>query len=176
MIEPAYSFCPHCGGKLVIEERRGLDFQVCSVCKRTLYINQPLTVSAAIVRKGKLLVVKRAVAPFKGMLDLPGGYVEPEETAREAMLRELHEELHVEGKIIKPYEVLGPDAYPYEDVIRHNADMLYQVDIGVQEPKPDDDVAGISWVPLKELTPDNFAFHSHQHFVSGLASGQYTLD
>lgn len=175
MVDPQYQFCPFDAGKLVVEERHGQKFQVCEVCKRTLYHNQLLTVSALIIRDGKILVAKRAIEPFAGTLDLPGGYVEQFETAREALLRELQEELHVGGKIVQAFEVLGPDPYPFEGVIRQNADMLYQVDIGSEEPRADDDVSDVVWMSLDELKLTDFAFPSHRQFIEKLMKGEYTL-
>ncbi len=175
MVEPNYIYCPFDGEKLVIESRHGSDYQVCSKCKRTLYTNQQLTASAVIVREGKLLVAIRALEPFKGAYDLPGGFVEPTETAREAILREVSEELHVLGSVVKPFEVLGPDPYPFEGINHQNADMLYQVDIGQAEPRPDDDVSGIKWIPIEELSESDFAFPSHKQFIAGLKTGEYVL-
>ena len=51
-----------------------------------------LAVSAAIVRDGKILVVRRARPPAKGVYTLPGGVVEVGETLHEAVVREVLEE------------------------------------------------------------------------------------
>lgn len=51
-----------------------------------------LAVSAAIFRDGKLLLVRRAAAPAKGLWTLPGGRVEVGETLVEAVKREVMEE------------------------------------------------------------------------------------
>src|SRR5262245_12476106 len=51
-----------------------------------------LAVSAAIVRDGKILVVRRARAPAHGLYTLPGGVVEVGETLMEAVAREVREE------------------------------------------------------------------------------------
>ena len=48
-----------------------------------------LAVSAAIVRDGKILVVRRARAPAHGLYSLPGGVVEVGETLKEALMREV---------------------------------------------------------------------------------------
>ena len=47
-----------------------------------------LAVSAAIVRGGKILVVRRARAPAHGLFTLPGGVVEVGETLTQAVTRE----------------------------------------------------------------------------------------
>jgi ADP-ribose pyrophosphatase YjhB (NUDIX family) len=52
-----------------------------------------LAVSAAIIRGGKVLVVRRALrGAAGGLYTLPGGGVEVGETLREAVVREIHEE------------------------------------------------------------------------------------
>ncbi|MGJ5043064.1 MULTISPECIES: NUDIX hydrolase [unclassified Bradyrhizobium] len=51
-----------------------------------------LAVSAAIFRDGKLLLVRRARSPAKGVYTLPGGRVELGETLHEAVAREVMEE------------------------------------------------------------------------------------
>jgi ADP-ribose pyrophosphatase YjhB (NUDIX family) len=49
-------------------------------------------VSAAIVRAGQVLVVRRARSPAEGLFSLPGGVVEAGETLTQALIREVREE------------------------------------------------------------------------------------
>ena len=57
------------------------------------YPDRPhLAVSAAIVRDGHVLLVRRARAPAHGLLTLPGGGVEAGETLEQALIREVLEE------------------------------------------------------------------------------------
>lgn len=51
-----------------------------------------LAVSAAIIRDGKVLVVRRARKPAINLYTLPGGVVEPGERLKEAAVREVREE------------------------------------------------------------------------------------
>ena len=51
-----------------------------------------LAVSAAIFRDGKILLVRRARAPAKGVYSLPGGRVEFGEALHTALMREIDEE------------------------------------------------------------------------------------
>jgi 8-oxo-dGTP diphosphatase len=72
-----------------------------------------LAVSAAIIRDGKVLIVRRARPPAGGLYTLPGGGVEPGETLFEAVMREVREEtaLEVEPVGIAGYrEAIGRDA------------------------------------------------------------------
>jgi ADP-ribose pyrophosphatase YjhB (NUDIX family) len=51
-----------------------------------------LAVSAAIIRAGKVLVVRRARKPAQNLYSFPGGAVETGETLSEAVTREVREE------------------------------------------------------------------------------------
>lgn len=51
-----------------------------------------LAVSACVFDRDRLLLIKRAKPPFAGAWSLPGGSIEPGETAEAAILREIAEE------------------------------------------------------------------------------------
>jgi ADP-ribose pyrophosphatase YjhB (NUDIX family) len=71
-----------------------------------------LAVSAAIIRDGKVLVVRRARKPALNLYTLPGGVVETGETLFDAVKREVHEEtqLTVEPVALAGHrEVIVPD-------------------------------------------------------------------
>ena len=59
---------------------------------RTYPTRPYLAVSAAIFRDGRVLIVRRARPPAKGLYTLPGGVVELGETLTEAVIREVREE------------------------------------------------------------------------------------
>lgn len=72
-----------------------------------------LAVSAAIVRDGNVLVVRRARTPALHLYTLPGGVVETGESLTEAVVREVREEtaLTVEPAGLAGYrEAIGRDA------------------------------------------------------------------
>jgi ADP-ribose pyrophosphatase YjhB (NUDIX family) len=63
-----------------------------------------LAVSAAILREGKLLLVRRRKMPSQGLFTLPGGVVEPGERLADAAAREVLEET---GLTVEPFRLLG---------------------------------------------------------------------
>ena len=63
-----------------------------------------LAVSAAIVRDGKVLAVRRARKPALNLYTLPGGAVETGETLTEAVMREVREETSLD---IEPVALVG---------------------------------------------------------------------
>ncbi|WP_147915245.1 (deoxy)nucleoside triphosphate pyrophosphohydrolase [Ruania zhangjianzhongii] len=60
-------------------------------------------VGAVIVKDGTVLCAQRGPGSLSGMWEFPGGKIEPGETAREALKREIEEELrcsvHVGGEV-----------------------------------------------------------------------------
>lgn len=58
-----------------------------------------LAVSAAIFRDGRILLVRRAKSPAKGLYSLPGGRVEFGETLHTALRREVDEETALQIEI-----------------------------------------------------------------------------
>ena len=73
-----------------------------------------LAVSAAIIRDGKVLVVRRARKPALGVYTVPGGVVEAGETLFDAVAREVREETALE---IEPVALAG-----HREVILHDED------------------------------------------------------
>jgi 8-oxo-dGTP diphosphatase len=70
-----------------------------------IYPTRPyLAVSAAIFRDGRVLIVRRAEPPARGLYTLPGGVVELGETLVEAVTREVREETGLE---IEPHGLAG---------------------------------------------------------------------
>ncbi len=55
--------------------------------------DQPNAASVGIVRHGKILLIKRAVAPYQNLWTFPGGRMEPTETIEQCAIREVQEEL-----------------------------------------------------------------------------------
>jgi 8-oxo-dGTP diphosphatase len=93
-----HNFCPTCGGALIIAHDGQSDRPHCAPCNRFFYRN-PIPAACCFVRRadGGLLFARRAVQPCFGMWTLPGGFIELNETAEEAALRELHEETQLRG-------------------------------------------------------------------------------
>jgi 8-oxo-dGTP diphosphatase len=73
-----------------------------------------LAVSAAIFRNGRVLIVRRARPPARGIYTLPGGGVELGETLEQAVVREIREETALE---IEPIALAG-----YRQAIGHDAE------------------------------------------------------
>lgn len=75
-------------------------------------MKQVEVVAAVIVDKGKIFVAQRGYGEWIGYYELPGGKVEPGETDKEALAREIKEELATEvevGEIVETVEYDYPN-------------------------------------------------------------------
>lgn len=100
-----HNFCPTCGTGLIVAHDGQSDRPHCPPCNRFFYRN-PIPAACCFVRKpnGALLFARRAVQPCFGMWTLPGGFMELNESAEEAAVRELLEETQL---VAKKIELLG---------------------------------------------------------------------
>lgn len=69
-------------------------------------------VAAVICRDNKIFAAQRSYGSFKGKWEFPGGKVEPGETPRQALVREIREELDTD---ISVGEKLDHVEYDYPD-------------------------------------------------------------
>ncbi len=91
------SHCSYCGTKY-----EDITIRKCANCGRTSYLNPtPVAVLLLPVDDG-VLVVRRAIEPRKGLLALPGGFIDLKESWQEAAARELMEET---GFTVDPAEI-----------------------------------------------------------------------
>jgi 8-oxo-dGTP diphosphatase len=111
-----------------------------------------LAVSAAIVRDGLILVVRRARAPANGLFSLPGGVVETGETLAEAVAREVREETAL---IIEPVALAGFRETIVRDaqdrVERHFIIMCFAARWTAGEPVLNEELSEARWVRPAEL-------------------------
>ena len=121
------------------------------------YPNRPfLAVSAAILRDGQVLIVRRARPPAKGLYTLPGGAVEAGETLIETLVREVREEL---GMTIEPIALAGyREAIMRGDdkrVARHYVILAFAARWVAGEPVLGDEIAEARWLRPSELASLN---------------------
>ena len=111
------------------------------------------------------MLTKRAFNPWKGMLDLPGGFVDPDESAEDALKREIKEELGVNILSAK-YICSFPNVYPFSGINVKTTDLGYLVEIeNIEKIHPEDDVAGILWKKPNEVDIEQIPSISIKNFI-----------
>jgi ADP-ribose pyrophosphatase YjhB (NUDIX family) len=148
-----FHFCPVCGAAYPPDVNPAA--RTCSRCGFTLYENQNATVGAVIRRGNEILLIERGIDPRKGSWDIPGGFVEPDETSEHAILRELEEELGVKGKIVRLLGAFGPTWYEYQGRGQYNTDLFFEIEPDSDHFVAADDAAAFRWFSLDDLPPDD---------------------
>jgi len=123
------------------------------VADERTYPSRPfLAASAAVIRDGKVLVVRRARAPANGVFSLPGGVVETGETLHEAVTREVREET---GLTIEPVALAGyREAIIRDDdnqVERHFVILPFAARWIAGEPVLNEELSEWRWVDQAEI-------------------------
>ncbi len=157
----AYKFCSNCGNALPIT-RDAFAAQTCAQCGRTQYHNSRPCAGALIVRDGRVLLVKRAVEPYKDCWDIPGGFLEAGEHPLDGMMREVREETGLEVRVLG---LLGAyiDRYVFQGEEFFTLSAYYVVEPMGGQLRAQDDVNEFAWFALDAL-PDAIAFE-HPHAV-----------
>jgi len=129
----------------------------CPHCGR--YDNRAVTVDAVVIHNNKILLIKRGVEPDAGKWALPGGYVGWDESASEAVARELKEETGLIAKDTKFIEVRSlPTRHP-----RQTIDIVFLITEFAGSPTFGDDAQDSGWFPIDDL-PNTLAF-DHKEII-----------
>jgi ADP-ribose pyrophosphatase YjhB (NUDIX family) len=106
-LEPMVRFCSRCGVELTFGQIEGeeRDRLACPGCGFVFYVNPRLVVTTLpITDRGEVMLIRRGIAPGYDMWAQPGGFLEIDETVREAAIRETLEET---GLQVEPLEIIG---------------------------------------------------------------------
>ena len=120
--------------------------------RRTYPASPILAVSAAIIRDGKVLIVRRARPPARGVYTLPGGGVEVGETLVEAVVREVREETEL---VIDPVALAGYREAITRDgdgrIERHFVILPFAARWIAGEPRLSEELAESMWLDPSEI-------------------------
>lgn len=117
-----FNYCPSCGSTAISFD--GIKEFACEECSFTYFHNVAAAAGTILECDGKIVLIRRKQEPGKGMLDLPGGFIDPNETAEEGAKREIKEELKID---VGPLQYLGsyPNTYEYKGVSYRSCDLLF---------------------------------------------------
>lgn len=130
-------------------------------CKFIFFQNIAAAVGVIIVYNEKIVMTVRAEDPAKKLLDLPGGFVNPNENLERAAKREVKEELNIEIDDLA-YLCSAPNTYLYENIEYLTLDSIFvsypdsidEIDIDKKE------IEAYRLVNLEELNSADVAFPS----------------
>ena len=154
-----FACCPVCGSKRFAEHNE--KSMHCADCGFTYYQNPSAATAAFITNsRGELLVERRGKEPAKGTLDLPGGFIDNDETAEEGVAREIMEETGL--RVIRTeYMFSLPNIYLYSGMTIHTLDIFFRCEVAEgATPVAADDAAECFWMPISEISAEHFGLRS----------------
>lgn len=137
----------------------------CEICA---FDNPKATVSAVIWHRGRILIVKRNIEPFKDKWGLPGGFLQRGETPEQALEREVQEELGCE--VWNPYYFGGfPGLYEWKGMVFPIIAFTYECLIR-GEVKLSDENSSYQWVVPEEARAIGMCFDCDQLIVEKICN------
>ena len=132
-----------------------------------------VTVDGVVVQSGHLLLVRRRAFPGKGLWALPGGFLDPEESVKEGVIRELREETRLKVPVpvlkgsIKDIKVFD---HPHRSLRGRTVTHAHLIELnpGPLPPvKGGDDADKAKWFTLEEvMTMEGQLFEDHYSIIN----------
>lgn len=162
MANTEYNFCPRCGVALAREHRYGQLRAVCPNCQWIHFIDPKVAAAVLVTDRDRVLLVRRAGEPFRGLWTLPAGFVNSGEDPAEAAARECLEETGLSVRVRRVYEIVAGREHP------RGADfvIVYEAEVIGGELKAEDDADAVEWFDREHLPP--LAFRATQKVLESL--------
>lgn len=156
-----FKFCPHCASQNIeFENHRRFE---CFDCGMVYFQNVAAAVAVIIEKDGKILFTVRNREPKLGMLDLPGGFTDPDESSEETCARELKEELGI--KIATEsftYFKSQPNDYLYKGIPYKTEDLVFIARLpDIAEFKLEySEIQSVKWIEKGKINLEEIGFDS----------------
>ena len=153
-----FKYCPSCShSALVANDDKSLR---CSNCGWLYYHNTAAAVGGLLINDNKVLIIRRGCNPGKGLLDIPGGFVDYDETLEMALAREMMEEVNLTVSrtlyFRSQFNTYQFGVNTYKLVDSYFVCTVESLD-GI---KAGDDAEALYWIAPDDIQYDEFAFDS----------------
>jgi len=133
-----------------------------------------VTTDAVVVQSGHILVIRRGHQPGKGLLALPGGFLQPELTLEDNAIKELKEEtqIKVPSAVLRgSIKTSRPFDYPERSARGRTVTFAYFIELepslkdGLPRVKGGDDASKAFWLPLSALGENEDKFFEDHYSI-----------
>jgi ADP-ribose pyrophosphatase YjhB (NUDIX family) len=156
-------FCPRCGADVAHEDKFGMVRPVCPQCGWIYFVDPKVAAAVLVEQDGRVLLVRRANEPFRGLWTLPAGFVNGGEDPAEAAARECLEETGLSVHITMVLDVIaGREHNRGADFI-----IVYLAEVTGGELSAADDADAADWFARNDLPP--LAFKATQKILARIS-------
>lgn len=154
-----FNHCPNCGIPDISFD--GIKKFCCQSCSFTYFQNTAAAVGVIVEYDEQIVLLKRNREPAKGKLDVPGGFVDPGESAEGAIRREVKEELFMDLGAAMTYLGSYPNTYDYKRVTYKTCDLFFSTRIDALPTKFDtSEIEQLILMKPSDIPKEQIAFES----------------
>ena len=164
---PPYVYCPYCRSELIDRSLFGRVRRVCPACGFVHFVDPKVGAAAVAEMDGKLLMVRRAMAPAAGTWCLPSGFVEMDEDPADAAARECLEETGLHVQIL---DLMHLERYA-DDPRGPGVILFYRARVLGGQAEAGDDASEVGFFGPDEL-PQDVAFPSVRRVLALWRNGR----
>jgi bifunctional NMN adenylyltransferase/nudix hydrolase len=130
-----------------------------------------VTVDSVVIKSGHLLLVRRGKSHGKGLLALPGGFLDQDKRIVDAAVRELREETKIKVSLDELHRsVVGTHVFdhPLRSLRGRTLTHAFMMNLGAGElpkVKGDDDADKAFWLPLNEVMQRESEFFEDHFYI-----------
>jgi 8-oxo-dGTP diphosphatase len=157
-------FCPHCAHPLEEREAFGRKRLACAACGFVHFRELKVGVSLVVEREGRILLIRRAEEPGRGLWALPSGFVEWDESPERAACRECVEET---GLTAGPPTLIGVTHYD-DDFRGPGINLIYRVEASGSLHAGDDAAEARFFAPGDLPSREEIAFQGHAELLESM--------
>lgn len=151
-----FNFCPRCATPVKLEYRFGAMREICPQCGWIHFVDPKVAAAVLVLQVERVLLVRRANEPFRGLWTLPAGFINGGEDPAEAAARECLEETGLSVRVTRVFDIVAGREHP------RGADfvIVYQAEVIGGEMAAADDADAVEWFGKNNLPP--LAFRATQ--------------
>lgn len=156
-----FKFCPNCASQNIeFENNRRFE---CFDCGMVYYQNVAAAVAIIIEKEDQILFTVRNREPKLGMLDLPGGFTDPDENSEQTCARELKEELDIDIPLENfHYFRSQPNNYLYKGIPYKTEDLIFTAEFpsDAKLKIEESEIQSVRWIKKSEIILEEIGFDS----------------
>ncbi|MBN2736148.1 MAG: NUDIX domain-containing protein [Spirochaetales bacterium] len=158
-----FKICPQCGFE-TLQLQHNIHYS-CSQCGWDYFHNTAAAAGILLYRTDEILLVQRNHEPEKGKYDVPGGFVNINESAEEAALRECFEEIGFRPESCAFFTSF-PNQYLYKSILYYTCDLYFIARVDNPSFQIDPvEIGDVAFFKNSDIDFNTLAFPSTQNLV-----------